>query len=107
MDRHISKTHFPVIGLTVIALEILAFLIFLSGVCLALFNMVTSYPIFTPMGVMVLVLGVLTSSFIILAFGEFLQLLLKIEVNTRVEMTPVVTKVPTPIVKSSPVKRKK
>ena len=107
MNRHLAKTNFPVMGLTVIALEILAFFVFILGVGLAILNMLSSLPIFTPIGIIVIVLGVLVSAFIILAFAEFLQLLLKIEVNTRKEVTPVVEKVVVPQAKVAPVKRKK
>ncbi len=103
MDRHYTKTDFPVIGLTVIALEILAFLIFVLGLALAVFNMMASMPIFTPIGIIILVLGVVISAFIILAFAEFLQLLLKIEVNTRGK-TAVMTE---SVMKASPVKRRR
>jgi len=83
MKRHYSKVDFNVVSMTVIALEVLAFIVFILGVSLAVYNMFLLPPIFTNFGVILMLVGTIMVSFMILGFAEFLQLLLKIEVNTR------------------------
>jgi len=83
MKRHLTKTDFSVIAITVISLEVLAFIVFILGAALVVYNMFLFPPLFTSIGIIVLILGVVITAFLLLATAEFLQLILKIEVNTR------------------------
>ena len=83
MKRHESKVTFSVMAVTVIVLEVLSFLVFIAGLSLAVYNMFALPPIFTSLGVIVVAIGATTAAFLLLAIAEFLQLLLKIEFNTR------------------------
>jgi len=83
MKRHHKKNDFNVIAVTVISLEVLAFISFIVGMSLAVYNMFMIPPILTNIQLILLVTGSLIVAFILLASAEFLQLLLKIEVNTR------------------------
>ena len=85
MKRHYTKSDFNVVATTVIALEVMAFLVFLLGMSLAVYNMFLFPPIFTTVGIIYVVVGSTIASFLLLGCAEFLQLLLKIEVNTRKE----------------------
>lgn len=83
MLKHQHKREFNVISVTVMVFEVLAFSVFLFGVMGAIANMFVSPPILTLWGFLILVLGGTTIAFFLLAIAEFLQLLLKIEYNTR------------------------
>ena len=83
MKRHYLKTDFNVISVTVIALEVLAFIIFILGISLIAFNMFLFPPFFTSFGAIIMSLGATMIAFTLLATAELLQLLMRIEVNTR------------------------
>jgi len=83
MNRHYSKKDFNVVAVTVIVFEVLAFSIFLFGIISAVYNMFFNPPILTIWGFLLVVLGATIIAFFFLTIAEFLQLLLKIEVNTR------------------------
>ena len=83
MRRHYHKTDFNVVSVTVIVFEVLAFSVFLFGIIGAVYNMFFRVPLLTLWGFLILVLGSTIIAFFMLTFAEFLQLLLKIEVNTR------------------------
>lgn len=83
MKRHETKIHFNTIAMTVIVLEVLSFLVFIGGLSLAVYNMFAFPPIFTSLGVIIVVLTCTATAFLMLAIAELLQLLMKIEFNTR------------------------
>ena len=82
MYSHYRKSDFPALAVTVVGLMILSAVILLFGAFSAVFLM------FAPVQVDVLLFiritfGSIVLSFLIFAFAELLQLLMKIEVNTR------------------------
>lgn len=83
MHRHHHKKEFNVVAVTVMVFEVLGFSIFLFGIIGAVYNMFFDPPILTLWGFLIVVLGCTIIAFLMLAMAEFLQLLLKIEVNTR------------------------
>ena len=83
MKRHYNKNDFNVVAVTVIVFEVLAFSVFLFGIISAVYNMFFNPPILTLWGFLIVVLGATIIAFFLLTIAEFLQLLLKIEVNTR------------------------
>ena len=83
MKRHFLKKDFSVVATSVIALEVLAFVVFIFGVTAAVYNMFLNPPLLTIWGFLFVVLGATIISFVLLVAAEFLQLILKIEVNTR------------------------
>jgi magnesium-transporting ATPase (P-type) len=83
MKRHHSKINFNIVSVTVIVFEVLAFIVFILGISLTVYNMFLLPPIFTNFGVILMLIGTIIISFLLLGFAEFLQLLMKIEVNTR------------------------
>jgi len=83
MHRHYHKKDFNVVATTVMVFEVMAFSIFLFGIMGAIYNMFYNPPLLTLWGFLILVLGCTVISFLLLSVGELLQLLLKIEVNTR------------------------
>lgn len=83
MKRHHYKQDFQMIAITVISLEILAFLVFITAASMVVFNMFLDIPLFSNLGVIMLFVGGIVSAFVLFAIAEFLQLLMKIEVNTR------------------------
>lgn len=81
MQRHIQKHEFNFIAITVMLLEVAAFIIFTIGALVTIYGAwvgVTTLEFFTVTGI-----GAVVASFFLLAFAEFLQLLMKIEYNTR------------------------
>jgi len=83
MQRHLHKKEFNVVAITVMVFEVLGFSVFLFGIIGAVYNMFFDPPLLTLWGFLILVLGATIISFFLLGVAELLQLLLKIEVNTR------------------------
>lgn len=81
MKTYQSKLDFPGIGILVIALEVLSALSLLFGGISAVFMMFTGEG--TVLTFILLSFGGISSAFVIFAIAEFIQLLLKIEYNTR------------------------
>lgn len=80
MRRHYTKNDFPALGLTVIVMEVLAFLILVVGLFLSMGGSVYG---FDGWSLILISMSVLLLAFFIFAFGELVQLFMKIEVNTR------------------------
>jgi hypothetical protein len=81
MDRHYTKVDFHGIGLMVFGLEVLSSMALLFGGIGALYIMFTGEG--TLWSFIIISFGGIVSAFVLYAFAEFLQLLMKIEVNTR------------------------
>ena len=81
MKRHESKIDFPGIAILIIALEVLASLALLFGASSSIFMMFTGEG--TVLSFVLLSFGGICIAFFIFALAELLQLLLKIEFNTR------------------------
>ena len=101
MNRHYHKKDFNVVAVTVMVFEVLGFSVFLFGVLGAIYNMFFDPPLLTLWGFLLLVLGATIIAFFLLALAEFLQLLLKIEVNTRKTEAVLEKNVKAPVKKSS------
>lgn len=80
MQRHLYKQEFSFIALSVMVLEVMAFFVFIFGALGAIYG--TWSGIQTVNFLLVGLIGII-AAFILLAFAEFLQLLMKIEYNTR------------------------
>jgi len=81
MKSHETKVDFPGIAILVIALEVLAALSLLFGGVSSVYMMFTGEG--TIFSFIVLSFGGICGAFLIFAIAEFLQMLMKIEFNTR------------------------
>lgn len=81
MKSYQSKLEFPGLGILVIALEVLSALFMLFGAVSAVFMMFTGEG--TVLSFILFSFGGISASFFVFSIAELLQLLLKIEYNTR------------------------
>jgi hypothetical protein len=81
MNRHYTKLDFHGISLMVVSLEVLSALSLLFGGVGALYMMFTQEG--TVIHFILIAFGGIVGAFVFYAIAEFLQLLMKIEVNTR------------------------
>ena len=80
MQRHIHKMEFSFISITVMVLEVAAFFVFIFGALGAIYG---TYSGIQTTDFIIIGFGGVAVAFMLLAFAEFLQLLMKIEYNTR------------------------
>lgn len=80
MQRHIHKTEFSFISITVMVLEVAAFFVFIFGALGAVYG---TYSGIKTTDFIIIGFGGIVTAFMLLAFAEFLQLLMRIEYNTR------------------------
>ena len=82
MYSHYNKDHFPALAVTVLGLMILSGVILLFGAVSAVYMMLS--PIMVDMIDFIKIsFGSIVIAFLIFAFAEFLEVLMKIEINTR------------------------
>lgn len=80
MHRHYHKKDFPALGLAVIAFEVMSFITFIVGAAIMVYGMMINVD---ANELILTSFTLIVSAFFLFAIGEFLQLLMKIEVNTR------------------------
>lgn len=80
MRRHLRKREFKFVGLTVMALEVAAFLTFIFGTLGAVLG---TYSGISTTDFILIGFGGITVAFLLLSLAEILQVLMKLEFNTR------------------------
>lgn len=80
MYRHYSKKSFPALGLAVIIMEVVAFITFVIGAGIMVYGMLEDID---PNSLVITTFSFVFAAFMLFAMGELVQLLMKIEVNTR------------------------
>lgn len=80
MYRHYHKKHFPALGLAVVIMEVVAFITFVIGAGVMVYGMLEDIE---PNSLVITTFSFIFAAFVLFAMGELVQLLMKIEVNTR------------------------
>jgi hypothetical protein len=80
MQRHANKNDYNFISISVMVLEVAAFFIFIFGALGAIYG---TYSGIQTTDFIVIGFGGVALAFTLLVFAELLQLLMKIEINTR------------------------